>query len=65
MPSMKIVIPIVMRKERASIFSDGRCMIKAPIGLEKMRIATKDTMTDVMIIQIWSVRPMAVITESI
>jgi len=61
---MKIVMPMVMRKDRASILRDGRCIIKSPTGLAKIRITRNDTITAVIMIHILSVKPIAVITES-
>ena len=65
MPSMNMVTPMVIRKERARIFRAGCFMIKSPMGLAKKRMAVKDTITAMIIIHILSVRPIAVMTESI
>jgi hypothetical protein len=65
MPSINMVIPIVMRNESASIFRAGCLRMNSPIGLAKKRMAINDITTAAIMIHILSVRPIAVITESI
>jgi hypothetical protein len=55
----------VIKKERAKILSVGFLIINSPIGFAKARIAINETITEVIMIHILSVRPMAVTTESI
>ena len=59
-----MVIPMVIKNERARIFSAGFSRMNSPIGFAKIKITTKAKITAVTITQTTSVNPIAVITES-